>query len=39
MLDAARAAGMSMADFDIAVWRHYSSKGEFPLPASPLKAV
>lgn len=25
-------SGMSSADFDLAVWNHYSSKGKFPLP-------
>lgn len=35
MLDAARAAGMPMADFDLAVWKHYASGGAHPLP-SPL---
>jgi thermostable 8-oxoguanine DNA glycosylase len=33
MIDAAKASGMSMADFDLAVWNHYSSGGAWPLPA------
>ncbi|MCV9963683.1 hypothetical protein OIU34_17420 [Pararhizobium sp. BT-229] len=34
MLKYARAAGMTMADFDLAIWKHYASKGEHALPAA-----
>lgn len=34
MLKYARAAGMTMADFDLAIWKHYASKGEHPLPVA-----
>lgn len=34
MLRYARASGMTMADFDLAVWKHYASKGEHPLPTA-----
>jgi thermostable 8-oxoguanine DNA glycosylase len=36
MLSYARAAGMPMADFDLAIWKHYASKGIHPLPTSVL---
>lgn len=32
MLGYARKAGMTMADFDLSVWKHYASKGEHELP-------
>ena len=34
MIAAASASGMSMADFDLAVWAHYASRGVSPLPAN-----
>ncbi|MDW9478838.1 hypothetical protein GOB57_09090 [Sinorhizobium meliloti] len=34
MLKYARAAGMTMADFDLTIWKHYASKGEHALPAA-----
>ncbi|NTF17480.1 hypothetical protein G6L37_03535 [Agrobacterium rubi] len=33
MIDAARSSGMGMADFDLAVWTHYSSSGSTRLPS------
>lgn len=33
MIEAAKASGMSMADFDLAVWSHYASGGTSPLPS------
>jgi Thermostable 8-oxoguanine DNA glycosylase len=32
MIEAAAASGLSMADFDLAVWSHYASGGVSPLP-------
>nr|WP_250807886.1 hypothetical protein [Neorhizobium tomejilense] len=39
MLRYARAAGMTMADFDLAVWKHYASKGEHALPGQTSMAA
>lgn len=40
MIDAASASGMSMADFDLAVWSHYASGGAKALPSiEPLGAL
>lgn len=35
ILAEADTAGMTPADFDLAVWRHYASGGIHPLPTSP----
>lgn len=34
MIERAKLSGMSMADFDLAIWRHYASGGRHPLPAN-----
>ena len=39
MLSAARSAGMTMADFDLMVWKHYASGGVHPLPGSMALAA
>jgi thermostable 8-oxoguanine DNA glycosylase len=41
MLTAARTAGMSMAEFDLRVWKHYASNGQHPLPGTeePMRAA
>lgn len=37
MIAETKASGMSPADFDLAIWSHYASNGEKPLPAVPMK--
>lgn len=37
MIEAAGRSGMSMADFDLAVWSHYASGGASPLPTFILE--
>jgi thermostable 8-oxoguanine DNA glycosylase len=39
MIELAKAAGMTMADFDLAVWSHYASQGQHPLPTIQKQAA
>ncbi|WP_315922826.1 hypothetical protein [Mesorhizobium sp. SP-1A] len=36
MIAETKASGMSPADFDLAIWSHYASNGEKPLPTVPM---
>lgn len=36
MIAETKASGMTPADFDLAIWSHYASNGEKPLPAVPM---